>query len=109
MDQEEFQGAMGAVIDQLLGLVTVLLLVARVGTRPVRAALWLLLNRTRIDHLHDNERLHLHYGDLTDGVSLLNLVRSIEPDDICPTCRPMCPPASGITMPPQRKSSPSLP
>src|SRR5690349_7670987 len=41
-----------------------------------------LLNRSRIDHLHDHERLHLHYGDLTDGVSLVNLVRSIEPDEV---------------------------
>jgi GDPmannose 4,6-dehydratase len=41
-----------------------------------------MLNRTRIDHLHDDDRLHLHYGDLTDGVSLVNLVRSIEPDEV---------------------------
>ncbi len=41
-----------------------------------------MLNRTRIDHLHQHERLHLHYGDLTDGVSLVNLVRSIEPDEV---------------------------
>ena len=40
------------------------------------------LNRTRIDHLHQHDRLHLHYGDLTDGVSLVNLVRSIEPDEV---------------------------
>ena len=41
-----------------------------------------LLNRSRIDHLHDNDRLHLHYGDLTDGVSLVNLVRMIEPHEV---------------------------
>ncbi len=41
-----------------------------------------LLNRTRIDHLHENDRLSLHYGDLTDGVSLVNLVREIEPDEV---------------------------
>ena len=41
-----------------------------------------MLNRTRIDHLHHHDRLHLHYGDLTDGVSLVNLVRSIEPDEV---------------------------
>ena len=41
-----------------------------------------LLNRSRIDHLHDDERLHLHYGDLTDGVSLVNLVRKIEPHEV---------------------------
>jgi GDPmannose 4,6-dehydratase len=41
-----------------------------------------LLNRSRIDHLHDDQRLHLHYGDLTDGVSLVNLVRMIEPHEV---------------------------
>jgi GDPmannose 4,6-dehydratase len=40
------------------------------------------LNRVRIDHLHENENLHLHYGDMTDGVGLVNLVREIEPDEI---------------------------
>lgn len=40
------------------------------------------LNRSRIDHLHENPRLHLHYGDLTDGVSLANLIREIEPTEV---------------------------
>ena len=40
------------------------------------------LNRQRIDHLSGNPQLHLHYGDLTDGVSLANLVRGIEPDEV---------------------------
>ena len=40
------------------------------------------MNRVRIDHLHGNEDLHLHYGDLTDGVSLVNLVRAVEPQEI---------------------------
>jgi GDPmannose 4,6-dehydratase len=40
------------------------------------------LNRQRIDHLAGNPNLHLHYGDLTDGVSLANLVRGIEPDEV---------------------------
>jgi GDPmannose 4,6-dehydratase len=40
------------------------------------------MNRSRIDHLHDHERFHLHYGDLTDGVSMVNLVRAIEPDEV---------------------------
>jgi len=44
-------------------------------------------NTERIAHLysdpHDTEtRLFLHYGDLTDGTSLMNLVLSIEPDEI---------------------------
>ena len=41
-----------------------------------------MLTRSRIDHLHDHDRLSLHYGDLTDGVSLVNLVRAIEPDEV---------------------------
>jgi len=40
------------------------------------------LNRGRIDHLHEDPRLTLHYGDLTDGVSLANLVRDIEPHEV---------------------------
>lgn len=40
------------------------------------------LNRSRIDHLHQDARLHLHYGDLTDGVSLVNLIREITPDEV---------------------------
>ncbi|TWG91846.1 GDPmannose 4,6-dehydratase [Nocardioides sp. J9] len=40
------------------------------------------LNRSRIDHLGGTPDLHLHYGDLTDGVSLVNLVRDIEPHEV---------------------------
>jgi GDPmannose 4,6-dehydratase len=40
----------------------------------------------RIDHIysdvHDDGRLRLHYGDLTDGQALTNLVLEIEPDEI---------------------------
>ncbi|MCR9295631.1 MAG: GDP-mannose 4,6-dehydratase [bacterium] len=40
----------------------------------------------RIDHLyrdvHENPQLLLHYGDLTDGQALTNLVQEIEPDEI---------------------------
>ncbi len=40
----------------------------------------------RIDHLyrdpHTESRLRLHYGDLTDGQALTNLVLEIEPDEI---------------------------
>lgn len=40
----------------------------------------------RIDHIyqdvHDESRLRLHYGDLTDGQALTNLVLEIEPDEI---------------------------
>jgi GDPmannose 4,6-dehydratase len=40
------------------------------------------LNRSRIDHLHEEPNLHLHYGDLTDGVSLVNLIREITPHEV---------------------------
>ena len=40
------------------------------------------LNRSRIDHLHREANLHLHYGDLTDGVSLVNLVHAIRPAEV---------------------------
>jgi GDPmannose 4,6-dehydratase len=40
----------------------------------------------RIEHLyrdiHDNPQLLLHYGDLTDGQALTNLVLQLEPDEI---------------------------
>lgn len=44
-------------------------------------------NTVRIDHLyrdpHEQDvRLHLHYGDMTDGSRLLTLVESIQPDEI---------------------------
>ncbi len=44
-------------------------------------------NTERIDHIYQdphepNPRLHLHYGDLLDGVGLTNLVREIEPTEI---------------------------
>ena len=44
-------------------------------------------NRHRIDHLeHDTRegecRLFLHYGDLSDAVSLVNLIREVVPDEV---------------------------
>jgi len=44
-------------------------------------------NTSRIDHIyqdpHDpNPKLTLHYGDLTDGVGLTNLIREIQPTEI---------------------------
>jgi len=44
-------------------------------------------NTSRIDHIyqdpHDpNPKLYLHYGDLTDGVGLTNLIREIQPSEI---------------------------
>jgi GDPmannose 4,6-dehydratase len=44
-------------------------------------------NTGRIDHIYEdphspNPKLFLHYGDLTDGVCLTNLVRDIKPTEI---------------------------
>ena len=44
-------------------------------------------NTSRIDHLYkdpheSNNRFHLHYGDITDGVGISNLVRELEPHEI---------------------------
>ena len=44
-------------------------------------------NTSRIEHLYKDphekdNRLHLHYGDITDGVGISNIVRDLEPDEI---------------------------
>ena len=44
-------------------------------------------NTSRIDHLYKDpheagNNFHLHYGDITDGVGISNLVREIEPSEI---------------------------
>ena len=39
-----------------------------------------LINTDRIDHIYEN--LRLHYGDLTDALSIINLIKDIEPDEI---------------------------
>lgn len=44
-------------------------------------------NTSRIDHLYQdphekNTKLFLHYGDVTDGVGLTNLIREVEPTEI---------------------------
>tara|TARA_Y100001935_G_scaffold186873_1_gene155330 strand:- start:14249 stop:15424 length:1176 start_codon:yes stop_codon:yes gene_type:complete len=46
-----------------------------------------LFNTDRIDHLyqdpHDpNQRLHLHYGDLTDSMNLTRIIQETQPDEI---------------------------
>ncbi|HEV3106734.1 MAG TPA: GDP-mannose 4,6-dehydratase [Trinickia sp.] len=46
-----------------------------------------LFNTDRIDHLyhdpHDpDERLFLHYGDMTDSTSMLRVIQHVEPDEI---------------------------
>jgi GDPmannose 4,6-dehydratase len=44
-------------------------------------------NRGRVDpiwqtHPVAKDQLHLHYGDMTDGVSLVNLIREIQPHEV---------------------------
>jgi len=46
-----------------------------------------LINTQRIDHLYDDPheaspRLRLHYGDMTDGSSLLRTVQAVQPHEI---------------------------
>ncbi len=38
--------------------------------------------KERIEHLRDNEHFHVHYGDMTDSLSLIKIIRKIEPDEI---------------------------
>ena len=39
-----------------------------------------LINTDRIDHIYED--LRLQYGDLTDALSIINLIKDIEPDEI---------------------------
>jgi GDPmannose 4,6-dehydratase len=46
-----------------------------------------LFNTDRIDHLYkdpheEGARLFLHYGDLTDSLSIINVVQRVQPDEI---------------------------
>lgn len=39
-------------------------------------------NTRRIDHLTDNPRLHLHYGDMTDSGALTQILQRAVPDEV---------------------------
>lgn len=44
-------------------------------------------NTARIEHIYrdpheEDNRFHLHYGDITDGVGMANLIREIQPNEI---------------------------
>ena len=42
-----------------------------------------LINTKRVDHLfYDNKNFKLHYGDVTDTLSIINLIKKIKPDEI---------------------------
>ena len=38
--------------------------------------------KERIDHLEGSPNFHLHYGDLTDSLSLVKIISKVEPDEI---------------------------
>ena len=38
--------------------------------------------RERIAHLEGEERFHLHYGDLTDSMSIMGIIGKVRPDEI---------------------------
>ncbi len=42
------------------------------------------LNTDRVDHIYDNDKnfFHLHYGDLTDAISINRLINLIKPNEI---------------------------
>lgn len=45
------------------------------------------LNTARVDHLYQDPhepdtRFHLHYGDLTDSLSLMRIIQEVQPDEI---------------------------
>lgn len=40
------------------------------------------LNTQRIDHIYQHPSFYLHYGDLTDSLSLVTLVNEIQPDEV---------------------------
>ena len=42
------------------------------------------LNTERVDHIYEinNKSFFLHYGDVTDAISIYNLINSIKPDEI---------------------------
>lgn len=38
--------------------------------------------KERIEHLRNSENFYLHYGDLTDSLSLIKIMREVQPDEI---------------------------
>ena len=38
--------------------------------------------RERIEHLREHPHFHLHYGDMTDSMSLLKIIQKVRPDEI---------------------------
>jgi GDPmannose 4,6-dehydratase len=40
------------------------------------------MNTGRIDHIYNNPKLHLHYGDVTDSLSIMNVLKKYNPSEI---------------------------
>ena len=40
------------------------------------------INTGRIDHIYSHPNLKLHYGDVTDSLSIMNILKKYEPDEI---------------------------
>jgi GDPmannose 4,6-dehydratase len=40
------------------------------------------INTSRLDHIYSNPNLSLHYGDVTDSLSIMNVLKKHEPDEI---------------------------
>lgn len=40
------------------------------------------INTSRIDHIYNNANLHLHYGDVTDSLSIMNILKKYNPTEI---------------------------
>ena len=38
--------------------------------------------KERIEHLRGNPHFHLHYGDMTDSLSILGIIKDVQPDEI---------------------------
>ena len=39
-------------------------------------------NTGRIDNIYDNPNLHLHFGDMSDSLSLDKIINTVKPDEI---------------------------
>ena len=43
------------------------------------------INTSRVDHIYENEKInsfHLHYGDLSDSLSIQKIISKVKPDEI---------------------------
>jgi GDPmannose 4,6-dehydratase len=38
--------------------------------------------KERIEHLRSNQNFHLHYGDMTDSMSIVKIIQEVKPDEI---------------------------